>query len=113
MCNPNWECTNYTPTKCPKELKQTRTCTDTNNCKTSKAEPALEQSCKIETNWMLIIAGILGGIIILIVIILLTKGKENKGTQNPSYTPSPPRLPPGNSPPNYPERDDFNSPQNL
>jgi len=94
VCNPNWECTNYTPTKCPKELKQTRTCTDTNNCKTSKAEPALEQSCKIETNWMLIIAGILGGIIILIVIILLTKGKENKGTQNPSYTPSPPRLPP-------------------
>jgi uncharacterized integral membrane protein len=113
ICNPNWGCTNFLPEKCPKEKKQTRTCTDTNNCKTSKGEPSLEQSCKIETNWMLIIAGILGGIIILIVIILLTKGKNSQETQNPTPAQHKQRLPPGNSLPNYPQKDNYDSSQNL
>jgi hypothetical protein len=116
VCNPNWECTDFTPTKCPKEKIQTRTCTDTNNCKTSKGEPFLEQSCKIETNWMLIIAGILGGIVILIVIILLMKGKNNQEAQNTSHTSYPPKLLPENSMHDYKQRDNYdrsNSSQNL
>ena len=116
VCNPNWECTDFSPEKCPKEKKQTRTCTDTNNCKTSKGEPILEQTCKIEANWMFIIAGILGGIVILIVIILLTKGKNNQKTQNTSSPKYPPRLPPENSLQNNSPINnykDYNSPQNL
>lgn len=94
ICVPDWDCTKFAPEKCPKSERRTRTCDDLNDCGTSKGEPNLTQSCKIETNWMLIIAGIIGGIIILILIIILTKRKDNKGTQNTNQGEIYPRQPP-------------------
>ena len=42
-CTSNWQCTSWT--ECSTSGTQTRTCTDSNNCGTTKGRPAISQSC--------------------------------------------------------------------
>jgi uncharacterized Zn-binding protein involved in type VI secretion len=42
-CVPNWQCTSWS--ECGSDGKQTRTCSDLNNCGTISGKPAETQSC--------------------------------------------------------------------
>jgi len=47
-CTPNWQCSNWS--ECSKDQKQTRTCTDVNNCGVTAGKPSVSQSCIPESN---------------------------------------------------------------
>ena len=48
-CVENWVCTDWTPTICPASEQQTRTCTDSNNCRTITDKPDEIKTCTIVT----------------------------------------------------------------
>ncbi len=44
-CTESWQCTNWGPTVCPSTSRQTRTCTDINNCGTAVNKPNEVRIC--------------------------------------------------------------------
>ena len=44
-CTPSWSCTGWSPSTCPANGQQTRTCTDSNQCGTNEGKPNETQSC--------------------------------------------------------------------
>ena len=43
-CNPDWQCSSWS--ECSEDSKQTRTCSDKNNCGTNSGQPPISQSCE-------------------------------------------------------------------
>jgi flagellar basal body-associated protein FliL len=81
VCIPNWECTDFSPEKCPKAETKTRTCTDINNCKTSQGEPSLTQTCKrTKTSTWIIIGAVLIILMVLIIILSLERKRRQAET---------------------------------
>jgi len=52
-CTEDWNCTSWNPEECPSIETQTRTCTDNNECGTTKNKPEEIQTCEYtcEENW--------------------------------------------------------------
>ena len=44
-CTESWSCTSWSPTDCPANGQQTRTCTDANSCGTTVHKPAESKTC--------------------------------------------------------------------
>lgn len=100
-CVPDWDCTEWTPEKCPKSEERTRTCTDLNDCGTTKNRPSLKQSCERKNNLIWILIGVVGGIIIIFIIIMIMKKEKNEMYPGPDQLGPPlppPTQPPGQTP---------------
>ena len=50
-CTESWSCTPFQPTTCPTNRKRTRTCTDTNDCGTTKNKPEEIETCTCTESW--------------------------------------------------------------
>lgn len=109
-CTPNKQCGAWTPSTCPKNETQTRTCTDTNGCTTFPNET---QGCTYKKGisiWVvfLIIFFIIIAIIVLTILIIRTVKKSKEASQNTpissSQNPKRPFSPPG-VPPLFPKKE--------
>ncbi|PIN89187.1 hypothetical protein COU57_06435 [Candidatus Pacearchaeota archaeon CG10_big_fil_rev_8_21_14_0_10_32_14] len=84
VCQTNWTCSEFSPTLCPKNTTQYRTCIDTNSCGNLTNKPEETGICeyKSDKSWIYITIIIaftaLILIIIIIIIVLLNKTKEVK-----------------------------------
>jgi len=98
QCIPNWQCTEWSPEKCPKNNRQTKTCTDINNCGITKNKPPEIKLCTFEEDYAWLVYVIIIILILLILIILMiilkilkTQSKESgvfpKKTIRPYYKP--------------------------
>jgi len=93
VCNPIWECSDWSPEVCPEDEERTRVCSDKNNCYVISGKPDEKEVCifyEQESN---------SGIIIIVIILLIIlaggawlyytrfvkpkKYKENPVQQNP------------------------------
>lgn len=100
-CTPNWSCGNWTPTTCPKNQTQIRTCTDLARCNLETSKPATSQTCvyeKKENTFIMILIVILTIIMLVIAgvifYVLEKRKRENAGNTFAQQDNIPPLIPP-------------------
>jgi len=99
VCKTNWTCSSW-PTACPSNGIQTRTCVDTNRCKSplDLPRPELSQQCTNETNWtIIIIITAIALVIIIGIIYFIMKSMSPKGSESYVNVQNFPRTPPSSS----------------
>ena len=98
-CTSQWNCTSWTPEKCPKNQTQTRQCRDINNCAASTNKLPENQTCEYKSNSsVLIILIIILALIALIGAIYLLYSKRPTGG---NVIIQKPQMPPSQPPQNY------------
>lgn len=84
-CTPSWDCTTWSPEKCPKNKTQYRDCEDSNDCEDDKTE---SRSCEYKSMTLMIVMIVIAVLIALALVIFFTIMKS-KGSEEPSqYTPT-------------------------
>ena len=94
-CVPDWICTDFLPTECPKNKTQTRNCIDDNKCNLTIGKPSLSQSCNYKGSGKQILAIIIASLSILaaiIIVILYFVMKKSSREERPSYIYNPPNV---------------------
>jgi hypothetical protein len=95
-CKTNWSCSSW-PTTCPSNGIQTRTCVDTNRCKSPLdiPRPELGKECTNETNWtIIIIITAIALVIIIGIVYFIMKSMSTKGDESYINVQNFPRSPP-------------------
>lgn len=80
-CEPNWQCTDWKPKKCPSNKEQTRECTDLNYCETT-APTTESKTCEYAPSSISMQTIIFLGIIIIIALLLVITYLLIKKTTN-------------------------------
>jgi len=84
QCTPNWQCTEWDPEICPENSRQTKICTDANNCETTKNKPPEVKLCTFEDDYTWLVYVIMAILIFLILIVLMMILKILKTQSNES-----------------------------